>query len=99
MADGSRFLALWGEQAEALGWSSADLFGLHTPPAKPHSSYSRLSRYDATGLIWLLQRRPVVALTATTATTRNPTTGNATTYHKNNKPGLGPLGNSLDDLK
>src|SRR5512132_3507046 len=42
VADGSRFLALWGEQAERLGWTSADLFGLHTPPAKPHPSYQRL---------------------------------------------------------
>jgi hypothetical protein len=30
--DGSKFLARWGEQAEALGWTSADLFGLHTVP-------------------------------------------------------------------
>lgn len=65
--DGSRFLAKWGDQAEALGWSSADLFGLHIPSANPHPSYSRLSRYDETGLCWLPQGRPVVALTADTA--------------------------------
>jgi hypothetical protein len=53
--DGKRFLMQWGSQAEGLGWSSADLFSLHTPPAKPHPSYSRLSRYDCTGLVWLLQ--------------------------------------------
>src|SRR5262249_8022794 len=41
--DGSRFLAKWGEQAEALGWTSADLFGLAPVPAKPHPSFSRLS--------------------------------------------------------
>jgi hypothetical protein len=80
--DGSRFLAKWGEQAEAMGWTSADLFGLHTPPAKPHSSYSRLSRYDCTGLVWLLQGREVVALTETTASIRNPNTGNVTVYRK-----------------
>ena len=28
---------------------------LHDPPAVPHPSYSRLSRYDCTGLVWLLQ--------------------------------------------
>ena len=28
--DGRRFLARWGEQAEALGWTARDLFGLHT---------------------------------------------------------------------
>ena len=47
--DGSKFLARWGEAAQGLNWSSADLFGLHAPPAKPHPSYSRLSRYDCTG--------------------------------------------------
>jgi hypothetical protein len=98
VADGSRFLAVWGEQAEALNWSSADLFGLPRPPTHPHPSYSRLSRYDCTGLVWLLNGRPVVALTATTATIRNPTTGNVTTYRKHNKPGLGPVGDSLEDL-
>ncbi len=41
--DGRRFLARWGEQAEALGWTARDLFGLHKPPALPHPSYSRLS--------------------------------------------------------
>ena len=27
--DGRRFLARWAEQAEALGWTARDLFGLH----------------------------------------------------------------------
>jgi len=62
--DGRAFLAKWGGQAEALGWSARDLFGLHQPPAKPHPSYSRLSRYDETGLVWLLDGRKVLALTA-----------------------------------
>jgi hypothetical protein len=96
--DGSKFLAVWGEQAQALSWTSADLFGLHTPPNKPHASYNRMSRYDATGLIWLLQGRKVTALTAETAAIENPT-GNITIYRKRNKPALGPLGDSLDDLK
>jgi hypothetical protein len=95
--DGKRFLAKWGEQAEALGWTSADLFGLHTPE-QSHPSYNRLSRYDATGLCWLLQCREVVALTADTAAIENPT-GNVTNYRKHNKPALGPLGDSLEDLK
>jgi hypothetical protein len=97
--DGSKFLALWGEQAQALGWTSADLFGLHTPPERPHPSYNRLSRYDATGLIWLLAGREVVALTTDTASIRNPKTGTITTYRKHSKPALGPLGDSLDDFK
>jgi hypothetical protein len=69
--DGRRFLARWGEQAQALNWSSADLFGLHTPPEQPHPSYTRLSRYDARGLCWLLQGREVIALTATSAAIMN----------------------------
>jgi hypothetical protein len=98
--DGRVFLATWGEQAEALGWTARDLFGLHTVPESPHPSYNRLSRYDETGLIWLLQGRPVVALTETTAAIQSPT-GNITItiYRKHNKPALGPVGDSLDDLK
>jgi hypothetical protein len=99
VSDGRTFLHRWGESAQRLGWTSADLFELHTPPARPHSSYSRLSRYDATGLIWLLQGKEVIALTADTASIRNPRTGTITTYRRYNKPGLGPLGDSLDDLK
>jgi hypothetical protein len=96
--DGKRFLAKWGEQAEALGWTSADLFGLHSPPDNPHPSYNRLSRYDCTGLCWLLQGRRVTALTEATAAIENPT-GAITVYRKHNKPALGPLGDSLDDFK
>jgi hypothetical protein len=96
--DGRRFLAKWGEHAEALGWTPRDLFGLHTPPAQPHPSYSRLSRYDQTGLIWLLQGRPVVALTAVTAAIQN-LAGTITIYRRHNKPALGPVGDSLDDFK
>lgn len=95
--DGRSFLAGWGEQAEALGWTSRDLFGLHRPPEKPHPSYRRLSRYDETGLIWLLRGRPVVALTEATAAIKGAT-GNVTVYRKHAKPALGPLGDSLDDL-
>ena len=79
--DGKRFLAKWGEQAQALNWSSADLLGLHQGPEQPHPSYNRLSRYDCTGLIWLLQGREVIALTEATATIRSPATG-LTTYRR-----------------
>jgi hypothetical protein len=95
--DGRRFLATWGEQAQALTWTVRDLFGLHTPPRNPHPSYRRLSRYDATGLIWLLEGREVIALTEETAAIRWPS-GSITVYRKANKPALGPLGDSLDDL-
>jgi hypothetical protein len=79
--DGRRFLSQWAEQAEALGWTAGDLFGLHEPPAKPHPSYSRLSRYDRTGLVWLLAGRSVVVLTAETATIRT-LTGTSLTYRR-----------------
>jgi hypothetical protein len=97
VADARAFLAEWGEQAHALGWTARDLFGLHIPPAKPAPNYRRLSRYDETGLIWLLGGREVVALTDTTAAIKNPT-GAITVYRRYNKPALGPLGDSLDDF-
>jgi hypothetical protein len=90
--DAQRFLASWGDNALAHGRTADELFGLHEPPEKPHPSYHRLSRYDCTGLIWLLQGRRVVALTADTAALQNPATGNITTYRKVHKPTFGPLG-------
>jgi hypothetical protein len=96
--DGRRFLAQWGEQAEALGWTVRELFGLAAIPDKPHPRYGRLSRYDKTGLIWLLRGRPVLALTESIAAIESPT-GTVTVYRRYNKPALGPVGDSLDDLK
>jgi hypothetical protein len=95
--DGRRFLPAWGEQAESLGWTARDLFGLHEVPANPGPRYQRLSRYDCTGLIWLLQKCPIVALTEATAAIRMPT-GSILTYRKFNKPAFGPLGDSIDDF-
>jgi hypothetical protein len=95
--DGRRFLAQWGYQASALGWTGEELFGLHTPPASPHPSYNRLSRYDCTGLVWMLNGNPVVALTTGTACIQHKS-GSITIYRKFNKPGLGPVGDSLDDF-
>jgi len=94
--DGHRFVTQWGKQAEALGWVPAELFGLDTPPKKPAPNYRRLSRYDQTGLIWLLHGRRVVELTKDTAVIE---TANGTlSYRRYNKPALGPLGDSLDDF-
>jgi hypothetical protein len=95
--DGRRFLAQWDQQATALGWTSRDLFGLHKPPASPHPSYSRVSRYDDIGLVWLLEGCRVVALTDSTAAIQN-VTGNITVYRRHHNPALGPLGDSLDDF-
>jgi hypothetical protein len=95
--DGGRFLATWGDQAAGLGWTAKELFGLHTPPTNPHPSYDRLARYDETGLVWLLNGLPVVMLTEATAAIETKTS-TIITYCKLNKPGLGPLGDSLDDF-
>jgi hypothetical protein len=96
--DGRRFLARWGEQAEALGWTARDLFGLQQPPEDPHPSYSRLARYDESGLVWLLRGREVIVLTEATAAIQS-STGATTIYRRHNKPALGPLGDSLDDFE
>ena len=94
--DGHRFVTQWGKQAEALGWVPAELFGLDTPPEKPAPNYRRLSRYDQTGLIWLLHGRRVVELTKDKAVIETAT--GTVSYRRYNKPALGPLGDSLDDF-
>jgi hypothetical protein len=79
--DGRAFLARWGRQAERLGWTPRDLFGLAPIPDKPSPSYRRLARVDHLGLIWILRGRPVVALTNATATIRSSADG-ALTYRR-----------------
>jgi hypothetical protein len=95
--DGNRFFAQWGGHAEVFDWTARDLFGLAPVPDNPHPSYRRLSRYDETGLIWLLEGCEVLALTANTATIQRPG-GSTTTYRKNNTPAFGGPSDSLDDL-
>ena len=85
--DAQGFLAAWGDKALALGWNSDELFGLHKPPARPHPSYHRLSRYDATGLLWLLQGCRVTALSSGTAAVEGRS-GKIVSYRKNRKPAL-----------
>ena len=94
--DGNRFLAQWGGHAEVFGWTARDLFGLASVPDNPHPSYRRLSRYDETGLIWLLEGCEVLALTLSTAAIRRPT-GTVTDYRRHNKPEVEPPGDLLDD--
>ena len=96
VADGHRFPATWGEQAEAPGWTEPELFGLRTLPEQPAASYRRLSIYALTGL-WLLQGRPVVALTAEMVAAQTKS-GGILTYRKHNKPALDPVGESLDNF-
>jgi hypothetical protein len=78
--DAQSFLPIWGTQADALGWTARDLFGLAEMPERPGQSYQRLSRYDQTGLVWLLHGRRVVALTKDAAVIQ---TANSTlSYYK-----------------
>jgi hypothetical protein len=95
--DGRQFLATWGDQAQALRWTARELFGLHPLPPQPHPSFERLARYDSTGLIWLLHGRSVIGMTADSAVIRTAS-GGTVRYPKDNKPALGPLGDSLDDM-
>jgi hypothetical protein len=98
IVDGKTFLARWGDQAHALGWTAKDLFGLLTVPEHAKPSFNRLARYDETGLIWLLCGREVVALTDATAAIQNPTAA-ITVFRRFNKSALGPVGDCLDDLE
>jgi hypothetical protein len=82
IGDARRFLAQWGSQALALGWTAADLFGLHEPPEKPHPSYERLARHDATGVCWSLQGREVKVLTGSGAIIATPAGGTLTWRRK-----------------
>jgi hypothetical protein len=94
--DADSFLAKGGQQAHALGWTARELFGLHPIPAQPAPTFRRLSRYDSTGMIWLLKGRPVIALTETEAAIQSP--GAVVMYRKHRKPAFGPLGDCLDDM-
>jgi len=81
VADGKIFLAPWCDQAHAIRWTAEDLFGLLAVPEHAKPSFNRLSRYDETGLIWLLEGRTVLALTATSAAIQSAS-GNVTIYRK-----------------
>jgi hypothetical protein len=78
IADAATFISEWGAQPEAFGWTERELFGLHPVPDQPPANYSRLSRLDEMGLIWLLRGRPVIALTETEATILAPSGANLT---------------------
>jgi hypothetical protein len=97
--DAATFLGTWGVQAHALGWTRADLFGLHPAPARLAAKFSRLSRRDALGLIWLLDGRPVIALTHQQAEIQGA--GGVLVYRKLSQPaensGVGPHSMRGDD--
>ena len=61
--DAGSFLDRWATQAARLGWSAAEVFGCHRrAPA---------ARYDAAGLVVMMNGDEIVALTDTAATIRN----------------------------
>jgi len=87
-----------GDQAHAFGLTVRDLSGLLTVPEHAKPSFDRLSCYDEAGLICLLEGRNVLALTAETAAIQNPSSS-ITSYRRHQKPALGPLGDSLDNVQ
>ena len=78
------------------GLPARPLFGWPDVPDRPGPKYQRLSRYDQTGLVWLLHGRRVVELTKDKAVIETAT--GTVSYRRYNKPALGPLGDSLDDF-
>jgi hypothetical protein len=96
--DGRQFLAAWGAKAQAFGWTARELFGLHPVPERPAPNYSRLSRLDHTGLIWLLRGRPVTMLTATEAVMRCQS-GATLRYCRQKEHTAGSLSDRLDDVR
>jgi hypothetical protein len=97
IADAATFISEWGAQTEAFGWTERELFGLHPVPERPAANYSRLSRLDGAGLIWLLHGRPVIALTQTAATIL-ASSGARLTYQRHNKPAPGLIGDRIDEM-
>jgi hypothetical protein len=74
IGDCGRFLdAGWAARAAALGWGPLDLFG-----ADREWPFARV---DHMGLLWLINGRRLVALTADTATIEMPT-GSYQTYRR-----------------
>jgi len=71
-ADGKAARAedLWGDWVQGFE-QRQNFYSLDESAGRePAASYSRLLRYDVTGLIWLLRGRPVIALTASEAAMR-----------------------------
>ena len=69
----------WAERAEALGWSPLDLFGCDR--IKPSV------RLDRAGLLWLIDGRKLLALTADTAAIATASGSSLTFRRCSNEPG------------
>ena len=75
--DAGRFLTGWGDQAVALGWSELDLFGVSPRFAR---------RLDRDGVIYALEGRAVLAITADAATI-DQGSAKPTRYYRTEKRG------------
>jgi hypothetical protein len=69
----------WAAKAAALGWGPLDLFGCNRD--RP------FARIDHMGLLWLLNGRKLVALTADSAAIDTPSGGTLTFHRKPIEPG------------
>jgi hypothetical protein len=71
--DCGAFLDRWAAQAASLGWRAEDLFGI--------SEIAPVARVDLAGLLWLLEGRELVALTASSAAIKTAS-GGVQTYRR-----------------
>lgn len=79
ISDAEILLTDWGQAADRLGWTAHNLFGVHpTAPA---------ARFDAMGLLLLIQGGTVLAMTERTATIRR-STGALLTYRRRSQAGV-----------
>jgi hypothetical protein len=69
----------WAAKAAALGWGPADLFGCDR-----HKPYARI---DSMGLLWLLNGRKLIALSAGAAAIPTASGSNLTYSSRPNEPG------------
>jgi hypothetical protein len=76
--DADAFLSNWGRAAHDLGWTAFNLFGVH--------AVAPGCRYDAMGLVPLLEGGSVFALTETTAAIRRRS-GSTLTYMRKQTSG------------
>jgi hypothetical protein len=77
--DGGRFLDRWGAEAARLGWSAEDVFGVH--PIAPGA------RYDAAGLVVLIDGGAVVAIGRRSASIRTKSSGATLIYLRTPRDG------------
>ena len=78
--DGGKFLDRWGGEAARLGWSALDVFGAH--PIAPGA------RYDAAGLVLLIDGGEVIAIRLDRATIRSRLSPSELTYLRTPKAGV-----------